>query len=375
MDVVEKIKVLGRGAKYDSCGCEVRKKKDEDMFKDAIQSAIYETTSETGVKTKLFKTLMANSCAYDCRYCINSSGCRNKGKKMSYEPEELARTFMHLYKNNYVEGLFLSSAITGNADVSAEKMVEAVSIIRHRHGFRGYIHLKVLPGESYDLVKRSAELATRLSINIEAPNKDRIREISSTKEYSSDILRRQTWIRKFRLGAGQTTQIVVGASCETDLEILKMVNWEYSNMDLTRVYFSAFSPVKGTQLEDRKAAEPLREYRLYNVDFLFRKYGYKLNEIRKIMDDGMLPRQDPKLILAQRHFDGHADVNELARDELLRIPGIGPKSANRIMQLRNSGKKVESKSQLAECGVVLKRALPFIEIEGERQRLINEFCA
>ena len=145
MDVIEKIKALGGGAKYDSCGCEVQRKKEDDMFRDAIQNAIYETSSEGGSKTKLFKTLMANSCAYDCKYCINSAGCRNKGRKLSYEPEELAKTFIYLYENNYVEGLFLSSTITGNADRAAERMVEAVSIIREGYKFRGYIHLKILP--------------------------------------------------------------------------------------------------------------------------------------------------------------------------------------------------------------------------------------
>ena len=374
MDALEKLKVLGGSSKFDSCGCEVRKTKEDNMVKDAIQYAIYETTSETGMRTKLFKTLMSNGCSFDCKYCPNSTGCTSKGKKMSYEPEELAKTFKYLYENNYVEGIFLSSAITGDPNTAAEKMVEAVSIIRRQYRFRGYVHLKILPGENYDLIKRSAELATRLSINIEAPNKQRIHELSTTKEYKSDILRRQAWISRFHLGAGQTTQLVVGASDETDSEILNMVDWEYRAMNLRKIYFSAFHPVKGTALEKKQAVDPLREYRLYNVDFLFRKYGYKLQEIKEILDKDMLPRQDPKMLLAQRHFEGHVDLNDLDYNQMLRIPGIGPKSAKKLVTLKNSGKKIESKHQLMDCGVVVKRAMPFIELNGSRQRLINEFC-
>ncbi|MFC1732476.1 radical SAM protein [candidate division KSB1 bacterium] len=373
MDVIQKIKILGAGAKYDNCGCSVPKTKEDNKVKDALQYAIYEASSEGGMKTKLFKTLMSNACSFDCKYCLNSTSCEKKGKKAIFEPEELAKTFMYLLRKQYVSGLFLSSAITSQPDIMAEKMVEAVSIIRYRYKFRGYIHMKVLPGESYDLVKRSAKLATRLSINIEAPNKSRVSELSSTKEYSTDILRRQTWIKKMKPSAGQTTQIVLGAAGETDLEVLKMVDWEYKNMDLNRFYFSAFSPLKGTPLENKKPVEGLREFRLYNIDFLFRKYGYKLGEVKEILNDDMLPREDPKVLMARNYFDGHVDVNELGFKELLRIPGIGPKSANNIVKMGNSGKKINNKRQLKECGVVLKRALPFVEIGGQKQKLINDF--
>ncbi len=191
MAILEKLKVLGMGAKYDNCGCSVSPKKIPRVA-DAISNAIFETSTEGGKTTKLFKTLMSNACTHDCSYCLNSTSCKNSAQKVALEPEELARTFRFLLKKGYVTGLFLSSAVTGNPDRMAEKMVEAVSIVRHRYNFKGYIHMKVLPGTSYDLVKRSAELSHRLSINIESPSKARINEISSTKDYKNDILKRQS---------------------------------------------------------------------------------------------------------------------------------------------------------------------------------------
>ncbi|MBU0535921.1 MAG: radical SAM protein [Nanoarchaeota archaeon] len=373
MDIIEKIRVLGAGAKYDNCGCSVPKTKQDDRFKDALQHAIYETSSEGGMKTKLFKTLMSNSCSFDWKYCLNSTRCQKKSNNTSFEPKELAETFNYLYKNKYVEGLFLSSGISSDPDRMAEKMIEAVSMIRVKYHFRGYVHMKILPGSSYETVKRSAEISTRLSINIEAPNKERINELSSTKEFKSDILRRQAWIKKQKVPAGQTTQVIVGAGEETDLEIIKMVDWEYREMDLKRFYYNSFSPVKGTPMENKEAVESLREFRLYNVDFLFRKYGYRLKEVEGIMDDGMLPREDPKILIARQSFEGHVDVNDLGYRELLRIPGIGPTSANRIVSKTRTGQKIKTKKDLKACGVVLKRALPFVEVGGERQKLINNF--
>ncbi|MBD3313384.1 radical SAM protein, partial [Candidatus Woesearchaeota archaeon] len=362
MDAVSKIKTLGAGARFDSCGCSTCIKSDDRIPKTPLQHAIYEANGEGGMKTKLFKTLMTNSCSYDCRYCNNSSSCRRRSAKAEYTPEELARTFKALYNDGSVHGLFLSSGIMPDADTAGERIVRAAEIIRRKYKFRGYIHLKVLPGENYDLVKRSAELATRVSINIEAPNKSRMSSLSSAKEYRSDMLRRQGWIRKLvkrcDVQAGQTTQMVIGAEDETDEEILKMVDWEYEEMDLQRIYFSSFSPVQGTCLEARKAADPKREFRLYNCDFLLRKYGYNAKEFRQIMDDGMLPREDPKLALARMSFEGHIDVNDITKEELMRIPGIGPKSAMNILKMRNSGSRLETKKQLKKCGVVLNRALP-----------------
>jgi len=290
MEVFEKIRVLSGAGEFDSCGpktCEV--KVEEGL------GGIYYAKAEH--KTcKLFKTLMDNSCSFDCKYCGNAKGCAKN--KASYEPKELADVFMHLHKKIDVNGLFLSSGVAGDPDKVTEKMIEAVKILRKNYDFNGYIHFKVLPGTSYELVKQASELATRMSINLEAPNSSVLSELSSCKDYRTDILRRQSWISKMKLSGGQTTQMIVN-KLSTDKDVLKMVDWEYKSFNLRRVYFSAFRPVKGTPLENEKAEPLSRQNHLYNADFLIRDYGFELKEIASILDDGMLPKEDPKLAIAK----------------------------------------------------------------------------
>jgi predicted DNA-binding helix-hairpin-helix protein len=186
------------------------------------------------------------------------------------------------------------------------------------------------------LIKYASEFADRMSINLEAPNSSRMAEISSVKEYKTDILRRQAWLKNMALGSGQTTQLVVGGSDETDMEILKMVNWEYENIKLKRAYFSAFTPVKNTPLEKKPKVELLREHRLYNIDFMMRKYYIPLSEFKEIMNEDMLPKIDPKIALARNYFDSGVDVNEVGWNELIRVPGIGQQSAHRIIEMQKS---------------------------------------
>ncbi|MBW3000212.1 helix-hairpin-helix domain-containing protein [Candidatus Woesearchaeota archaeon] len=360
MNVLEKTKILGEAGQYDSCGpkaCEVKV--------DSGLGGIYHAKAEH--KTcRLFKTLMNNECSFDCKYCGNSNKCAKK--KASYKPKELASVFNHLHKKLDVEGMFLSSSVAGNPDKVTEDMIETVKILRFNYKFRGYIHFKVLPGTSYELIKQASELSTRMSINIEAPNKSTLSELSSCKDYKIDILRRQAWISKFKLGGGQTTQLIVN-NLSTDKDILKMVDWEYDKLNLRRIYFSAFRPVKGTALENEKPESPLRQNHLYNVDFLMRKYGYKLKEFDSVMEDEMLPNEDPKLALAKATFDGAVDINEAPYEELIRVPGIGPKTAKNIIK----SKKITKYEQLHKLGGCVKRAKPFIQIDGKRQTMLRDF--
>lgn len=361
MNVLEKAKVLGYAGRYDSCGpkaCEVEV--------NGGLGGIYYAKAEH--KTcRLFKTLMDNNCAFDCKYCPNARGCNTK--KASYKPEELAGLFDYLHKQLKVDGLFLSSGIAGDPDKITERMIEAVSLLRGKYGFNGYVHFKVLPGTSYELIKQASELATRLSINIEAPNKAVLNELTSCKDYKIDILRRQAWISRFDLPGGQTTQMIIN-DLATDKDILKMVDWEYMNLNLSRVYFSAFRPVKGTPLENAEPGSLVRQNRLYNVDFLLRAYGYKIKEFDLVMGAGMLPRQDPKLALAQATFESPLDINEASYDELIRVPGVGPKTARKIVE---SKVKITKYEQLHELGGWIKRAKPFIEVGGKRQAMLGEF--
>ncbi|MBW3015426.1 putative DNA modification/repair radical SAM protein [Candidatus Woesearchaeota archaeon] len=374
MNVLEKVKVLADASKFDSCASSAsnRKVKTNDRIGNAAGCGICHSFTEDGRCISLYKTLFSNACSHDCKYCQNASGCNKK--PASFKPDELAKTFMSLYVRNYVEGLFLSSAVVKDADSTTEQMIEAINLIRSKYKFQGYIHFKVLPGTSYELIKQASEFADRMSVNLEAPNKSRLSEISSVKDFKIDILRRQAWLKRMKIPSGQTTQLVVGGSDETDLEILRMIDWEYKNIKLKRGYYSAFMPVENTPLAGKKKQPLLREHRLYNIDFMMRKYYIKLNEFKDIMDDGMLPKEDPKIALARRYFDGPVDVNEAGWDDLIRVPGIGPRNAKRILELQESG-SIISKKHLHNMGVVLKRAIPFIKIDGYHQKMLGEFVS
>jgi len=359
MNTLQKAKILGEAGRYDSCGpkaCEVKV--------NSGLGGIYHAKAEH--KTcRLFKTLMDNSCKMDCKYCGNASGC--KRKKASYQPEELAGLFNYLQKKLDVEGLFLSSGIAGDPDKVTEKMIEAVKILRFEYKFRGYIHFKVLPGTSYELIRQASKFSTRMSINIEAPNKGVMSELSSCKDYKIDILRRQAWIS--RLCKNQTTQVIINNN-STDKDILKMTRWEYEAIGLKRMYFSAFRPVQGTPLENEKAEPLSRANHLYNVDFLVRCYGYSFKEFNGIMNNEMLPKEDPKMALAKANFAGRAEINEASYEELIRIPGIGPKTAKNILNFRG---KITKYEQLHKMGASIKRAKPFISVDGKKQMMLCEF--
>lgn len=373
MEILEKVKLLGAAGKWDICASSAspRTTSTKDRIGNAAACGICHSFTENGRCVSLFKTLMTNSCNFDCKYCQNSTHCEKR--KVMFEPEELSKVFMNLYIKNYVEGLFLSSGIVKDPDYTTEKMIECVNLVRNKYKFKGYIHFKILPGTNKDLIKQVAEFADRLSINLEAPNASRLSNVSDVKDFKTDILRRQSWIKHLRLPSGQTTQLVVGSSDETDLEILRIINWEYDNMNLKRAYYSAFTSVPKTPLEKKDNTPYQREHRLYNVDFMIRKYDIKLDEFKDIMNNGNLPKGDPKVHLARQTFDRAIDINVAAREEILRIPGIGPQSAQRILQLQRQGVEITKRNQLHSIGVVLKRAEPFIKVNGYAQKTLTGF--
>jgi putative DNA modification/repair radical SAM protein len=368
--ILEKIEVLGNAAKYDSCASTASPRKvsinETDRIGNAAKGGICHSFGPDGRCIGLFKVLFSNACSLDCKYCCNSA-CTRK-KTATFEAEELAKTFMSLYVKNYVEGLFLSSAVIGEADRTTEKMLDTVKLIRSKYNFRGYIHFKVLPGTNYELIKQASEISDRLSVNLEAPSATRLKEVSSVKDFKIDIVRRQAWIKRMKLPSGQTTQLVVGSSDETDYELLSMINWEYKNLDLKRGYYSAFIPVPKTALEKRSATPLAREHRLYNVDFMLRKYKIPFSDFKQIMQDGMLPNEDPKVALARETFDAPVEINDASYEELLRVPGIGPLSAVRIKKITSIGRKITRLNELHNIGVVLKRAETFIKVDGRGQR-------
>ncbi|MEW6189466.1 MAG: putative DNA modification/repair radical SAM protein, partial [Actinomycetota bacterium] len=323
-----------------------------------------------GRNVLLLKVLMTNACENDCFYCANR--CSRDFPRLSFRPEELAELFMSLYHNRRVQGLFLSSAISRGSAATMEKMIKTAEILRLKHKFGGYIHLKILPGASFDYVQRAVELASRVSVNLEAPSKGRLLKITSSKDFENDLLLRMKWVKSLTsqenfLPAGQTTQFVVGAADESDREILETTDYLYREVNLTRAYFSAFQPLKDTPLEEHPPTPLMREHRLYQADFLLRRYGFKFNEI--VFDErGNLPLDmDPKMAWVLKHpREFPVEINKADGNTLLRVPGIGPKSAARIIKARAKN-KFYTLDELKEVGVVVKRAAPFILIDGRPQ--------
>ncbi len=366
-----KIDALGRGTKYDLCSSTSTRRRAEgtDGLGDLLRGGLCHSFSGSGRCISLFKTLYTNVCPFDCGYCSNARGREGSLLTFSYSPQELARITVGLYRRNRIEGLFLSSGIGKGEDETMEEMIETVRLLRESYRFRGYVHLKILPGSSKEHVREAMELSDRVSVNLEAPSRSRLAELCPSKDYERDILARQRYVRdlseKVDLPAGQTTQMVVGATEESDREIFEQLLFEYEVMKSRRVYFSAFSPVAGTAFEDRKKAPGWREHRLYQVDWLCRVYGLEEKEIAAAFDDdGFLRDQDPKVAIAQSSFDSPIDPNSASFDELIRVPGIGPKSARRIA-LRRKEKRIERMRDLAALGVVVRRAGPFLKIDGK----------
>jgi len=390
MGFLEKLKILGESAKYDLCASTASTRTADRSIVDqfgigkTVAGGVCHSFTPDGRCVSLFKVLLTNRCSNDCAYCNNRVG--RDCPRVSFEPKELVRIFMALYERNYVEGLFLSSGIPGDPERSMEKTLNVVELLRKREKFNGYVHLKIMPGSNYDQVKHACEIADRVSVNVEAPSQSRLSELSSTKDLKTDILKRMDWAKSFAdkgqmcFPAGQTTQFVVGPAGESDLEILQLMQQLYEKVRLRRAYFSAFDPVPGTPLERVPKTPLAREVRLYQADFLYRKYNFSFRELKTLLNDHEMFNlsTDVKVVYALQNPDLFpVDINEESTtlENLLRVPGIGPKSAERILEARRAGFRFTKKEELARLGVVIKRARPFLEIDGCRQARLDEMNA
>ena len=365
MDTEGKLQTLVAAAEYDVCGHSSLGLGSSNPLRFIHRAAL-----PGGGSVCLFKVLLTNVCVNDCAYCVNQIG--RDVRRRSFQPEELAKVFMELHRRKLVRGLFLSSGIGQNPSQTMESMVKTVEILRYRYEFKGYIHLKILPGASLDCVAEGCKLASRVSINMEAPTPRHLAKLSSRKDLADGIVDRMRWVKKLittgegLVPSGQTTQFVVGAAGETDQDILHTTEALYNEIDLKRVYFSAFRPVRNSRLEGVRPAPPLRQHRLYQADWLFRVYGFSPQELELAVDNGANLRlnRDPKLVIAQKQpWLFPVDVNTASYNELLRVPGIGPVSASRIVDARREH-SIFSLQQLRKMGVATRRAVPFIWFQG-----------
>ncbi|MDR0714761.1 MAG: putative DNA modification/repair radical SAM protein [Bacteroidales bacterium] len=374
---VEKLKVLAESAKYDvSCSSSgtVRRNVAGGIGNTVGGMGICHSFTEDGRCIALFKIMLTNICIYDCAYCINRR--TNDIRRAAFSVSELVELTIEFYRRNYIEGLFLSSGVVRNPDYTMERMVKIVKDLRTLHRFNGYIHLKNIPGCSRELVNEAGLYADRMSVNLEIPSEQNLKLLAPEKDYRTvftpmryiqqGMLQSLEDRKKFRhaprfVPAGQSTQMIIGASPEKDLDILRIAAALYRRPSMKRVYYSGYIPVNDydARLPDVKQAPLVRENRLYQADWLMRFYGFDANEIVDEHHPDLEPNIDPKLAWALRHPEFFpVDVHTADYALLLRVPGIGTKSAQLILSARRYGRL--NFSQLKKIGVVMKKAQYFI---------------
>ncbi len=344
-DTQEKLEILSADAQYDlACACGTR---DDEHRKRGAKGWIYPVTLPNGGTSVLFKTLISNVCSNDCKYCPLRA--EQDVRRCTLGEEETANTFLDYLNRGEVFGLFLSSGVLGTPDATMERLNRIARILRHRRGYRGYIHLKVIPGASANAIEEAVSLSTAVSLNIETPGAKHLAKLSSKKRFIEDIVEPIKLISRLT-GRGnkyasrkQTTQFVVGAADETDSEIVKYMWGLYDRLNLRRIYFSAYQKGLGEELIDKPQAQPneafMREHRLYQVDFLMRKYGFVESDIVFDKSGNLSLEVDPKEAWARRHPEYFpVDVNKVSKYELLRVPGLGQVTVERILEQRKASR-------------------------------------
>ena len=384
MELLDKLAILADAAKYDAActSSGVRRSSRPGMIGNTTSSlaGCCHSFSADGRCITLLKVLMTNRCVYDCKYCVNRRS--HDTRRAAFTPRELAELTIGFYRRNYIEGLFLSSGVLRSPDYTTEQMIECLRLLRQEYRFNGYIHAKAIPGTSPELVQQLGLLADRLSVNIELPSQEGLQTLAPDKNKQA-ILRPMALIRdrtaqsKAELvqykhapvfaPAGQSTQLIVGATRDTDRHILHLTESLYRKYRLKRVFYSAYVPVVEHALLPSKDVKPplLREHRLYQADWLLRFYGFRAEELLDEQHPDFNPLVDPKCSWALAHLDFFpVEVNTADYEALLRVPGIGVTSARRILTARRAGKlRIED---LQKMGVVMKRAQYFLTASGKR---------
>lgn len=382
MDLMKKLEILADAAKYDvACTSSgVERKNDGTGIGNCVKAGICHSFSADGRCISLLKILLTNECIYDCKYCVNRRS--NDVPRASFTPREVCDLTIGFYRRNYIEGLFLSSGVVGNPDLTMELLYQTLYTLRTEYHFQGYIHVKAIPGASPELIEKTGYLADRMSVNLElptdealkvlAPQKKRermltpIRQVQTMRKNNKEELILYRHAPKF-VPAGQSTQMIIGAGGETDYQIMKMAEGMYRNYEMKRVFYSAFVRVNDdSHLPALPGGPPLlREHRLYQADWLLRYYGFETKELLSEDKPDFNVFLDPKCDWALRHLELFpVEIMRADYQELLRVPGIGYKSAQRIVRARRLGSL--DYEELKKMGVVLKRAVYFITCKGKQ---------
>src|SRR3990172_3774551 len=373
MDILEKLKILSADSKHElACACGTGRDEHRKRGKDG--KWLYPVTLPDGGYTVLLKTLLSNACSMDCRYCPLRA--EKDTRRCTLKPEEAASVFMGYLKRREVSGLFLSSGVMGTPDHTMEKINSVARLLRYKHHFRGYIHLKVIPGASDAAIEDSLSLASAVSLNIEAPGEKRFNLLSDKKDYMKDIIHPIKLLSKLTSKGSRfsrvkcTTQFIVGASDERDSEIIEYMFGLYDRLNFKRVYFSSYQKGLGKREipgERQFLANPqisfVREHRLYQADYLIRRYGFAKNDILLDNSGNLRLDKDPKEVWADTHPEHYpVRVNRADREALLKVPGLGPDTVKRILKMRQE-QRITSIADLGIKGKRLEKAGNYVIFE------------
>lgn len=328
-----------------------------------------------GKSIQLLKTLLSSACERDCFYCPFRAG--RDFRRATFKPDEFAGLFSKMNQSGFAQGVFLSSGIAAGGVRTMDKLLDTAHILRAKHGFKGYLHLKIMPGSEKDQVYRAMQLADRVSVNLEAPSTERLAKLAPHKVFIEELMRPLRWVEEIRRSVpsykfwngkypSTVTQFVAGGADESDLELLNTTQWLMKNVRLKRAYFSAFHPILNTPLENKAAVNPMREHRLYQASFLLRDYGFELEDLPFASDENLPLHTDPKLAWAQMNLI-HApiEVNLADKQQLIKIPGVGAKGAEAILSARRV-QKLRDLSALKKLGIIAERAAPYVLLDGKR---------
>jgi predicted DNA-binding helix-hairpin-helix protein len=328
-----------------------------------------------GKRIALLKSLQTSACERNCYYCCFRAG--RDFHRQTFQPDELAQTFLQLVHARVVEGIFLSSGVAGGGVHTQDRLLATAEILRHKLAFKGYLHLKLMPGLERDQVEQAMRLADRVSINLEAPTDSRLAMLAPMKVFIQELLQPLRWVEEIRRSQSpqktwngrwpsSVTQFVVGGAGESDLELLQTTSWLNQNVYLSRAYYSGFNPVPDTPLENVPAVNPWREHRLYQASFLLRDYGFAFEELAFDPGGNLSLETDPKMGWAQQNLSqSPLEINHADYPQLLRVPGIGPLRARAILAARRQG-HLRTLKDLKALGVATGRAAPFILLDGQR---------
>ena len=370
MDAMDKLKLLGPSTCFEPAEevmgtRRVPPRRSNNDLSDCIHKAVM----PGGKRIALLKTVLTSACERNCGYCAFRQG--RDFRRATFTPDELAHLFVGLHRKGIAEGVFLSSGIAGGGPRTEDGLIATAEILRRRYGFQGYIHLKIMPGAQREQVLAAMRLADRVSVNLEAPNTERLAQLAPRKAFTEELMWRLRWIEEIRRELpgrwpSSTTQFVVGGADESDVELLTTTEFLHRKFGLARAYFSSFKPVPDTPFENRAPSPPLREHRLYQSSFLLRDYGFTVEEL-PFGPTGNLPLDsDPKLAWARRHLvHAPVEINTADRSALLRIPGIGPKGTEKLLRERRRG-RLHGLSDLRKLGIAAGRAAPFLLFDGRR---------